>query len=114
LKTFGLPHKINPALGEALGDKIYNNCVFGANALCPGRDKMLVEKHNRLHPVPVSLGTEYEKNKSHSVPDGTGTGSEGAVFSTNILSLTGQRAMFLPNKGERRGKNTKIIRNEGL
>jgi hypothetical protein len=27
-----------------LRDKIYNKYVFGANAPCPGRDKMLVEK----------------------------------------------------------------------
>jgi hypothetical protein len=44
-------------------------------------------------------------NKSHAVPNGTGTGSEGTVFSTNILSLTGQRAMFLLKRREVKIKN---------
>jgi hypothetical protein len=65
----------------------------GADFLRPVRDEMLVENSakNILRPVRDAMRLQFKpfEESSHSVPSGTAFFN--TTFSTNILSLTGQR-----------------------
>ncbi|MDR1526907.1 MAG: hypothetical protein LBS46_04450 [Dysgonamonadaceae bacterium] len=67
------------------------------SAFCPVRDNRSVENNNTLHHLPHRPGWDgmwVEKSlfmQTHSVPDGTVKKILACVFSTDRLSLTGQK-----------------------